>query len=275
MVTVNIPNATSYHNLNTLSGFPIGSTLVITNNANTQVYLSQSTLTPSAGSDQYPLPRGKTVIINGNDIPVWVTGGHGPVIVQSYDSVIFPSETIDPRVYIGLQALTVQSFTEANCKNGTQYEVTTFEPNFAPLAVRDFVVLTGTKPVLIKNRLFEFTGSLIQTTIYKNPVYTGGTIIPYFNLSDINPVTGESVILGAPTVSSTGTQISPTFSLVGNIPQTGQAVISKSAENSVTGLERVLAPNSVYLYRTVNAGTASILASKTTWYEGGLSSTAF
>lgn len=177
---------------------------------------------------------------------------------------------------VGMEAFTVQSFVEANCKNGTQFELTTYDAAFGAGGNRDFVVVTGNLPVLIKNRFFQFTGSQIVTNIYRSPTYTGGTPITYYNLSDINPQAGLSQIIGSPTVTSVGTQIAPTATLLGNVPQTGQAIVSNNVENSIQGLERVLRPNTTYLFRTTNPTAASMLiSSKSTWYEGHLSSTAF
>lgn len=279
MQVINLTGYENWSNVYTLSGYLSRQSLVLTNNTPSVIFVAQQTLAPATLSTlakTLSVAPNDSVLIQGNSIPVWVSGPSGPVIVQDATNLITPFDGIDPRVYVGTQAFTTQSFTEANCKNGVQYELTTFNATFAAGAVTDFILTTGSKPVLIKNRQFTFTGSQLNTTIYKNPTYTGGTVVPYYNLSDINPVAGTVVIRGTPTVTSPGTQIAPTFTLLGSIPQTGQAVTTTSAENSLRGLERVLAPNTTYLFRTINTSAATMLiTTQATWYEGGLSSTAF
>lgn len=276
MKTISLATSTQFYNLNTLTSFPATAALVVTNNTSDPVFVVQSATQPLPTADAFPLFVGKSLLFAGTDDPIWVKGDSGPIVVQTMDSLICPSEMVSPRIMVGLEALTIQSFTEANCKNGVQYELATYDNAFAIGANRDFVLLTGAKPILIKERLFSFTGDEISATIYQNPTYTGGTPVPYFNLSTINPVAGTAVILGSPTVTAVGTQISPTYRLLGNIPQTGQAVQTTDAAGSSPGLERVLAPNSVFLFRTTNSGTViSKFSSKNTWYEGHLSSTAF
>src|SRR5690606_16137957 len=137
---------------------------------------------------------------------------------------------IAPRVYAGTQAFTTQSFIEANCKNGVQYELATYDTAFLVGANRDFILRTGAKPVLIKSRVFSFIGDELSATVYQNPTYTGGVSVPYYNLSTINPVPGLATLLGTPTVTNVGTQISPTYRLLGSLPQGGQAVSVTEAE---------------------------------------------
>lgn len=275
MVIVETPSSSLYYNVYTLTSLPSGSSLVITNNTSEVLYVNQSATQPSENSTQYPVQNGKTVVVNGNNNSVWIMASKGPIIIQSYDSIISNSEMIDPRVYIGTQAFTVQSFIEANCKNGVQYQLATYNPTFTAGSTTDFIVTTGSKPVLIKNRHFQFDGSLITTTVYKNPTFTGGTIVPYYNMSDINPVAGLAVIRALPTVTVAGTQFSPTATLIGSVPQGGQALTATDAESDIEGLERVLAPNTNYLFRTVNAGTTCRVSTISSWFEGDLSSTAF
>lgn len=275
MQVVSIPSNISYFNIYVLSGYASSKSLILTNNTSSVIEVLQAPSPPLATSDAFPLYIGQTILIEGNGDPIWVKGSTGPLIVQDYTDTIIPFNGIDPRVYAGTQALTTQSFVEANCKNGVQYELATYDPAFLVGTNRDFILLTGAKSVLIKGRMFSFTGDEISTTIYKNPTYTGGTSVPYFNLSDINPVTGLATLLGTPTVTSVGTAISPTYRLLGSLPQGARAVSTTEAEGGVPELERVLAPNSVYLFRTTNTGTVtSTFSSKNTWYEGDLSVTA-
>ena len=274
MQVVSIPTESSYYNLYTLASLAGNKSLLVTNNTSSPILIRQSTSLPLVDTDSFPVYIGQTVLIQGNTIPIWVKGRSGPVVVQDYTDTIIPFNGIDPRVYAGTQAVTTQSFIEANCKNGVQYELATYDAAFLVGSNRDFILVTGSKPVLVKARLFSFTGDEVSTTVYRNPIYSGGTLVPYYNLSTINPVTGLATILGAPTVTAIGTQISPTYRLLGNLPQTGQAVQTTDASGGAQQLERVLAANSTFLFRTTNTGTVtSKFSSKNTWYEGDLSVT--
>lgn len=274
MQVVSIPTEDSYYNLYTLASLAGTKSLLITNNSSSPIHVIQAISLPLVDTDSFPLYVGKTILIQGNEVPIWVKGSTGPIVVQDYTDTIIPFSGIDPRVYAGTQAFTTQSFIEANCKNGVQYELGTYDAAFLVGSNRDFVVVTGSLPILVKARLFSFTGDEISTTVYQNPVYTGGTPTPYFNLSTINPVPGLATILAAPTVTSVGTQRSPTYRLLGNLPQGGQAVQTTDASGGAPELERVLAPNSTFLFRTTNTGTVtSKFSSKNTWYEGDLSVT--
>ncbi|UZS00912.1 hypothetical protein [Pseudomonas phage vB_PsaM_M1] len=274
MQVVSIPSNLTYFNIYSLSGYASTKSLILTNNTSSVILVLQASTPPLATTDAFPLYIGQTILIQGNTDPIWVKGNTGPLVVQDYSDTILPFNSIDPRVYAGTQAVTTQSFIEANCKNGVQYELATYDSAFLVGTNRDFVLLTGAKPILVKARLFSFTGDEISTTVYQNPVYTGGTPVTYYNLSTINPVTGLATLLATPTVSNPGTQISPTYRLLGNLPQTGQAVQTTDASGGAPELERVLAANSVFLFRTTNTGTVtSKFSSKNTWYEGELSVT--
>lgn len=271
-----IPSPDQYYSVATLSGFPSGTSLVITNHTADPIFLLQQQTQPANNAQGFPVVSGASCSINSGDTPLWVRGFGGPLVFQDPNSVILPSDTLNPRVLVGLEAFTVQSFTEANCKNGTQYEVSTYTDAFLAGTSRDVIAITGSKPVLIKNREFTFTGGDLTTAIYRAPTYTGGTSTPYYNLSDINPVAGEAVLLLGATVTSPGIQISPAYTLLASVPQTGQAVTPTNAESSLSGMERVLRPNTTYLLRTTNISLATIrLSTKSTWYEGHLSSIAF
>lgn len=276
MKTVSLPTSSQFYSLNVLTGYSVSLDLVVTNASSSPIFLVQSATQPlSLAPDTYPLLPGKSIMLASGKVALWALGDKGPIVVQDTNSLICPSEMMSPRILVGLEALTVQTFGEANCKNGTQFELTTYDPAFAAGANRDFIITTGAKPVLVKNRKFTFTGSEVTTTVYKNPTYTGGTIIPYYNLSDINPKVGLATVIGTPTVTNVGTQFSPTFTILGEVPQGGQSVSRSEAEQGISGLERVLAPNSSYLYRTVNTGSLCKFSTVNTWYEGDLSSTAF
>lgn len=95
MIVINLPSNTTYSNLYSLSGFPAGTSLIVTNNTSTPAFLVQATLPPLASSDQYPLLPGQTILVHATNYPVWVRGGTGPFIVQKVTETITPFSGVD------------------------------------------------------------------------------------------------------------------------------------------------------------------------------------
>ena len=95
MVVVDLPSNEIYSNLYTLSGYDAGLSLIVTNNTSTPAFLVQTVSQPSAGSNQYPLLSGQTVLVHGNSNPIWIRGGSGPLVVQSILETITPFTGID------------------------------------------------------------------------------------------------------------------------------------------------------------------------------------
>lgn len=90
MIILNLPSNITYSNLYILSGFPAGTSLILTNNTATPAFIVQASVPPLASSDQYPLLPGQTVLVHGNENPIWVRGGTGPFIVQKVTETITP-----------------------------------------------------------------------------------------------------------------------------------------------------------------------------------------
>lgn len=95
MQVVSIPSPFTYTNLYTLSGFAAGTSLIVTNNTSTPIFLVQASSPPLANSDQYPLLSGQTVLVHANANPIWVRGGTGPVLVQKVTETITPFTGVD------------------------------------------------------------------------------------------------------------------------------------------------------------------------------------
>jgi hypothetical protein len=169
------------------------------------------------------------------------------------------------RVMNGLRAIAVQEYTSVNVKKGVQYEVASNTAALADTASIDTIFTTGAKPVIIKSRIVKFNGTSLTTRVYRAPTYTGGSVVPYFNLNDKNPVAGTAVIRGGATVTLAGTEFgAPTFDIgsIGN----GNSSLSTY---SVSGIERILLPNTTYLQRITNdSGATQRVASYLTWFEG-------
>lgn len=171
------------------------------------------------------------------------------------------------RIINGLRALTTQDYISVNVKKGAQYEISNDSPGLANAANVDVLFTTGAKPVIIKSRLLKFNGTSVLTRVYRAPTFTGGTIAPYFNLNDKDPVAGTVVIRTGATVTAPGTEFgAPTFDM-GSAGQ-GNSTLSTY---SVPGIERILRANTTYLLRITNdSGATQRITSYLTWYEGDL-----
>lgn len=171
------------------------------------------------------------------------------------------------RVMNGLRALVFQDYVSVNVKKGVQYEIAGNTAVLADGASIHTIFTTGPLPVLIKSRIVKFNGTSLATRVYRAPTYTGGTVTPYFNLNDKDPVAGGVVIRTLPTVTNVGTEFgAPTFDI-------GSAGVGNTSLStySVGGIERVLRPNTTYLQEILNdSGAAQRVSSYLTWYEGGI-----
>ena len=170
----------------------------------------------------------------------------------------------------GLRALNIQSYIESNVKLGLQHEVGFYNPAFAAAAVGYFLMQTGSKPAVLKGRRIEFDGLGIQSTVFKNPTFTGGTPATIFNLNHKNPVVPEVVLLTEPSVTVEGTQVQATKTYLGASLIGNQIQIQAGLE--AQGLEYIYAPNTTYLFKLESIDPTDIqrISSFATFYEGGL-----
>lgn len=169
-------------------------------------------------------------------------------------------------IFTGLRAITSQSYTEANVKNGLQFEFGTQVTTLAAGANLDIVFLVAAKPIIIKDRIISFSGAGVTAVLYETPTVSNyGDAGFIANLSRISPKTTTISIWQNPTILAAGTQISAPNATVGSTAQ-GQSVISTDLTK---GAERVLKPSTYYLLRVTNNDSASCKVSVyTTWYEG-------
>lgn len=168
-------------------------------------------------------------------------------------------------VYSGLRALTTQNYTEANVKNGVQFEGSTLF-TLAASASNDTIFLTGNLPVALKARNVGHSGTGLTTYIYESPTYSGGTSVSYQNTNAINPAVGLSQIIVGATITDDGTlKFAPVHS-IGNQSRQG-----KGSSDTVIGSERIFKPNTAYLLRITSLDSQpQDVASFLSWYEGEL-----
>ena len=168
-------------------------------------------------------------------------------------------------LFTGLRAMTVQSYVEANVKNGVQHEGSTLLTLTAG-AKNDTILLTGALPISLKGRFISYTGDGVQGDIFEAPTYTGGTDTPYQNPNAINPVVGLAKIIVGASVTDDGVLKFASAYSIGNQSNQG-----KGSSASVLGNERILKPNTAYLLRLTSLDTSTQqVSSFLTWYEGEL-----
>lgn len=168
----------------------------------------------------------------------------------------------------GVAAITTQPYTEVNSKFGVQWELSFYSPALvASTGVAYVAIETGAKYVIIKDIKSTFTSDTIATDLFKGSTYTGGSVIPYYNLRDDSPVAGLVTFKGGITGVTLNTQVSPSIVHLGTVSSGNRTV---SSITGGFGVERILMPNSVYVYRIRNLSstTPSDVSGIVTWYEG-------
>lgn len=252
--------------------------------ANQQIVLACTTY-PSAGTLSleyqlaggtawYPAPKGTLLPLTApivlatfgavSGFRVTIAGLVGGVGLNAWVAQVDP-EGFPPGVFVGLRALTVQSYVEANVKNGVQFEVSSYVAALAAGANNDTIMVTGSKPVLVKTRQIAFDATKLTARVYKDTLFTGGSVVPYFNLNQRNPVAGVAVITGGATVTNVGTEAGAPTYMIGSAGQGNNTV----GAFQLSGLERLLAPNSTYMLRVTNTSPNPCqVAAYLSWYEG-------
>ena len=167
--------------------------------------------------------------------------------------------------YTGEAAQVMQAYVEINAKRGVQYEASRRVTGLALDAVLDSVLVTDSKPLILKSRQLSYTGDGIIAEIFESPTYTGGAADPYYNLSRINPVASGVQLLAGPTLSvtATGARAFADDYLIGNTQPQGRG------GTRPTGHERIFKPNTAYLLRQ-RMISAQDIAAYLTWYSGRL-----
>jgi hypothetical protein len=191
------------------------------------------------------------------------------------DSMGIPDASIDPRVYRGFQAVTMQPFTEANVKNGLQYFVNINVPSIATSGVRRYLFETGNKDVLIKAIELNGNSDLFSYQVFKDvdpTLFSLGAPLAIYNYSDKDPVT-ETTEIREVTALNAGSEGDPWGDRVryigslevGNRPSKG---------TRPPGIERQCDKNKFYMVELRNLSTTNPLVTDLymTWYEGPVSS---
>lgn len=181
-----------------------------------------------------------------------------------------PMVMVPDGAFIGLRAMTVQNYVEANVKNGGQFYIQHNVPTLvAATGVSKLLFTTGAKQVLIKGRDLYGAAEKVQLQIFKQPNAPAplGSLVTVHNFNDaIVPAPVSTVVVrsGVTTVSD-GTAWGDPQRLFG---QSG--IGQRTGSGLAPGGERILKANSSYLVVFSNPGTGSVdLDYFLTWYEGG------
>lgn len=125
------------------------------------------------------------------------------------------------------------------------------------------IIKTGNLPVLLKSRIFAYTGDGVTVNLYSGPTYTGGTPDPVFNMSRISTNTLKAQLLTGFTLTADGVQAAATMSLVG--PSGSQY---KGSHMTHFGSNRLLAPNTSYLLTFTSISASQTVTARLEFLEG-------
>lgn len=263
-------------NLYAETGITVGVQIDVINITPNDVKLAATVAEPTTNETYVPLVygSGKATNLQGN-VGAWVMCISGGAINVSRH-VDDPSwrlsslDTFPEGVFEGLRALTTQTYVEANSKLGVQYEVGFYNPTLTPSSTVYFVMQTGPNPVALKGRRIEFDGLGVQSMVFENPEFTGGTPVTVFNLNHKNPVASGVTLLASPNVTDEGIQVQATKTFLGANLNGRQVQIQTGQE--AQGLEYIYDANTSYLFRldSLDSSDNQRLATFVTWYEGGL-----
>lgn len=164
----------------------------------------------------------------------------------------------------GLQAFTTQQYDEVNKKLGVQWEasrkltVTNLNPIYS-------ILKTGSKNVDLKQRVFAYTGTGLTARIFVNPIYTGGTADPIYNMRPSYAASGpESQLLVGFTLTDVGTECGAPIFAIGSASNQG-----KGSGEQQYATNRILEPNTSYLLVIEPLEQQDIMA-RVEFYEGPL-----
>lgn len=212
-------------------------------------------------------------IFNGSisRVRVDLTGVSGytayQVVIWRGDS---PQTLIPDGAFTGLRAITVQPYTEANVKNGVQYNIRAVWPMADTIAAgtsRKLFFQTTSKPVIVKLRELQYLAEELKIELFQTPTgVSGGTPLTVHNYNGVSPVATTVVATKNVTTITNGAQFDAAdpeyFFGSANAPQRQSSSIPQ-------GRERILPANSTFLVMISNTGTGEARAQYfLDFYEG-------
>lgn len=171
-------------------------------------------------------------------------------------------------IITGLRAITVQSYSEANSKNGLQFYTRLSWPKADEIPsgeTRNIIFKTTTKNALAKVRIVHYSAEEVELNIIKGvEVTTPGTAITPSNYSGVNAAV-TTVELQKDAVFTGGTPIDPEPEYYFGSSASGQ----RTGDSIPEGRERVLPTVETYAITIKNTGTGTARVQYyLDWYEG-------
>lgn len=179
---------------------------------------------------------------------------------------------LPPGLFEGFAAITTQPYTEANVKNGVQFNLRAAWPLTDVIATgtsRKLWFQTTSKPVIVKLREFQYLAEEMRIELFSGPsAPTGGTNLAIHNYNGVNPVATTVAAKKNVTIANNGTAFDtsdPEYFFGGaNDPQ------RQAASSIPVGRERILPSNSTFAVVITNTGGGNARAQYfLDWYEGG------
>lgn len=172
------------------------------------------------------------------------------------------------KAFKGLRGLVTQPYTEANVKNGLQFYLRASWPLADAIAAgstKKIWFKTGSKPVVVKLRDFQFISEELSISLFRGPTgVTGGTAITISNYNGLNPIaTTVQAKKDVATATDGAPMGDPEYFFGGaNAPQRAASAIPQ-------GRERILPPDTEFIVAITNTGAGSSRAEYfLDWYEG-------
>jgi len=188
---------------------------------------------------------------------VWVRSSGGEpcyLIAQAGTPISFSADGIPMSVLAGRNAITTQTYSEANRKNGDQF-VASRKLTATNGQVINSIIQTGTKPIDLKSREFAYSGLGLDADIYEGATYTGGVNDPIYSANGITPNSFDFQLKSGITVTDIGTKFAATIYAFGESSQQ-----SRGSTLTALGSNYILAPNTSYLLRIVSNDNQDISA---------------
>lgn len=182
-----------------------------------------------------------------------------------------PIQMIPDGAFSGLRGIITQPYTEANVKNGLQYNLRATWPltdTIASGTTRKVWFKTTTKPVIIKLRELQFIAEELTLRLFRGPTtVTLGTDLTVHGYNAASQVPTTVLAKKNVTTVSDGTEFdagnAESFFGSANDPQRGVAF-------ALQGRERILPANTEFIVSITNSGTgAARVQYFLDWYEGG------
>lgn len=257
----------------TATGISVGTPLTIYCSG-VPAELANSASEPAGNEVGAVVESDESVQVDGSSNGLWARSSGQSTILYVSDARggIRAIPFSDPRTIDGNKAVTMQPYTELNIKRGSQFYARVAYPIGSEIAAAGTVKLyfeTGSKTVLIKDRMFHYIGEEFELNIYGSPTgVTGGTAITIsnWNLKTPQATTIVSALKGV-TTTTDGTLVQDPEYFFG-ASATGQRTPDAIPE----GYERAIPPNSEFLVTIQNtsASTARVQYGLS-WYEGPIS----